>query len=124
VSITGSTAGSATLTIVTSASSSPSCTASIQSPNGIPWSAEGGVVLAGFLLFLMPKRVRAWRSMLSLLLLCVVFAGGAIGCSGGGGGASCPQVVKSGTSTGTYVITVTGAAGAVMQTATVTVTVQ
>ncbi len=130
VNITGSTAGVATLTIGTTASSSPSCTASTEIPSGLSWQVKGGGILASLLLFLVPTRSRRWRSMLGLMLLGVFFAGGAVACSsasgssGGGGGVSCPTVASAGTTAGTYVITVSAASGSTTQTGTITLTVQ
>lgn len=125
VSITGSAAATGTLTVATTASSSPTCTSSNQRPSGVPWSAGGGAALAGLLLLVIPKRSWAWRSVLSLALLFIVLVGGVVACSGGGGGqVACPTVVKSGTTAGTYVLTVTGTSGAVTEAGTVTVTVQ
>jgi N-acetylneuraminic acid mutarotase len=124
VSITGNAAVTGTLTVVTTASSSPSCTSSNQAPSRVPWNAASGAALASLLLVI-PKRSRTWRSLLSLVLLFIALVGGMVACSGGGGGqVACPTVVKSGTTAGTYVVTVTGTSGAVTETGTVTVTVQ
>jgi N-acetylneuraminic acid mutarotase len=128
VSITGNAAGAATLTIVTTASSSPTCTSSNQMPSGIPWHAASAAALAGLFLFVIPipilKRSRTWRSMLSLVLSFTALVGGAVGCSGGGRQVACPNVIKAGTTAGTYIITVTAISGAITRTGTVSVTVQ
>ena len=125
ISITGSAAGVTTLTVATTASSSPTCNASRQPLAGISWRAGGGgAILASLFVFLIPRRRRAWRSMLNLALLCVVLAGGAVSCSGGGGGkVACAQIIAAGTTPGTYVVTVTGSSGALTQTTTVTLMV-
>ena len=122
LSITGNAAGTSTLTIATTATSSKACTSSNQIPSGIPWYAGSGAALASLFLFVIPKRNRTWRSMFSLGLLFMV--GGVVACSGNGGGVACPNVVTSGTTAGTYIITVTGTSGAIAKTGTVTVTVQ
>jgi trimeric autotransporter adhesin len=62
--------------------------------------------------------------MLSLMLLFVIVAGGTVACAGNAPTVTCPNVTNPGTTTGTYVITVTGTAGAITQTEKVTVTVQ
>jgi hypothetical protein len=81
--------------------------------------------LAGLFLFVIPRRRRRWRSILSLVLSFVALGAGLFACSsGGGGGTSCPAVLIPGTSPGTYTITVTGTSGAITKTGTVTVTVQ
>ena len=69
VTITGNAAGTGTFTVVTTASSSPSCTSSAQIPSGVPWNAGSGAALASLLLFVIPKRSRASRSIRSLVLL-------------------------------------------------------
>jgi hypothetical protein len=62
--------------------------------------------------------------MFSLGLLFMALVGGVVACSGNGGGVACPNVVTSGTTAGTYIITVTATSGAIPKTGTVTVTVQ
>ena len=106
------------------ASSSKACTSSNQIPSGIPWYAGSGAALASLFLFVIPKRNRTWRSMFSLGLLFMVLVGGVVACSGNGGGVACHNVVTSGTTSGTYIITVTATSGAITKTGTVTVTVQ
>jgi hypothetical protein len=124
VNITGNAASAGTLTIVTTASSSPNCASSNQKPSGIPWYAGSGTALASLFLFVIPKRARTGRSMLSLALLFMALVGGVVACGGNGGGVACPNVVTSGTTAGTYIITVTGTSGAITKTGTVSVTVQ
>jgi N-acetylneuraminic acid mutarotase len=125
LAIAGNAAGTRTLTIATTASSSPTCASSNQVPSGIPWYAGSGAALASLFLFVVPKRGRTWRSMLSLGLSFMALVGGVVACSGGGGGGvACPSVVTSGTTAGTYIITVRGTSGAITKTGTVTVRVQ
>ena len=124
VSITGNAVGTGTLTIVTTASSSPTCTSSNQMPSGVPWDAGSGAALAGISLLVVPKRSRTWRSILSLVLLFMALVGGVVACGGNRVGVACPNVVTSGTTPGTYIINVTGTSGAITMTGTVTVTVQ
>jgi N-acetylneuraminic acid mutarotase len=121
VNITGNAAGAGTLTIVTTASSSPNCTSSNQIPSGIPWYAGSGAALASLFFFVIPKRARTGRF---LVLLFMALVGGVVACGGNGGGVACPNVVTSGTTAGTYIITVTGTSGAITETGTVSVTVQ
>jgi hypothetical protein len=122
VSITSSTGGAATLIITTSATASKPCGASNQIPSGL--YAGNGAALASLFLFVIPKRSRTWRSVLSLVLSFMALVGGVAGCSSGGGPVPCSTVLKSGTSAGTYVITVTGTSGAMTKTGTVTLTVE
>lgn len=123
-SITGSAAGTATLTITTTASSTTQCTSENRGRQGIPWYSGGGAVLACVLLFGIPSRRRSWLRMLGVSLLLVALAGGAIACSGGGGGKTCNPSPISGTTPGAYTITVTGTSGSTTSTGTVNLTVQ
>ena len=122
--ITGNAADVGTLTIITTTSSSPTCTSSNQTPSGISWYAGSRAALACLFLFVIPKRVRTWRSMLSLVLSFMALAGGVVACGGDRGGVACPNVVTSGTTAGTYIITVTATSGAITETGTVSVTVR
>jgi hypothetical protein len=122
VSITGAGAGTATLAITTTPAS-PVCTTELTKPRQAPWYAEGGAVLACLLLGI-PARRRSWRSMVGLIAVLLVFAGGAIAC-GSPAEKACPAIVgPPATTAGTYTITVTGTSGALTETGTVTLTVQ
>jgi hypothetical protein len=122
VSITGAAAGNATLTIATTAASSP-CSASLASPNRAPWYAGGSAVLACLLLFGVPARRRSWRTMLGMVFLLASFAIGILAC-GGSASKACTALSNPGTTAGTYTITVTGTSGSLTETGTVTLTVQ
>jgi hypothetical protein len=133
VSINGTTAETATLTITTTAATK----AALVQPKhpGLPWYAAGGATLACLLLFGIPARRRKWRTLLGMLALLAALmsgvfacggggsAGGGSGGGGGGGGTSIP-----GTTAGTYTITVTGTSGtgasAITAASYVTLTVQ
>jgi pimeloyl-ACP methyl ester carboxylesterase len=119
VSITGTTAGTATLTITTTAATSSSF--SYPKRPGAPWYAAGGATLAGLLLFGMPGRRRSWRKIFGMLMFLVALNAGMVACGGGGhtGGDGI-----SGTTAGTYEITVTGTSGGTTGTGAVTLTVQ
>lgn len=123
VSITAAGAGTATLTVNTTAATSSPCNAANQEPRGIPWYAGGSAVLAGLFFFAIPARRRIARTMLGMLFLLAVFAGGVLAC-GGGGGTTCTPTTTPGTTAGSYSITVTGTSGALTETGTVTLTVQ
>jgi len=125
VSISGTSAGSATLTITTT----PATTSSLVYPKGptIPWYLVGGSTLACILLLWTPMRRRNWRIMLGMVLLFIALAGGLFACgggSGGGGGGGGGGTSNPGTTAGTYTITVTGTSGSTTDTGTVTLTVQ
>jgi hypothetical protein len=125
VSVTGSTAVPATLTIFTTASSSTSCTAENRMPSGILQYKGGGAALACLIILGIPARRRNWQSKLGMLLLLVAIVGGVVACgSGGGGGVPCPTTVTTGTTAGVYTITVTGTSGTLTETGTVSLTVQ
>ena len=117
VNITGASNGIGTLTVTTTAATS----GALVRPKslGAPWYAAGGTALACLMFFGIPARRRRWRSMLGMLLLLVLLTGGLVSCgskSSGGGG-------NPGTTAGTYTVTVTGASGSIMQSTTVTLTV-
>jgi hypothetical protein len=121
VTITGTSAGTATLTIGTTAASS----ASLAHPNRrqLRLYGAGSAVLACILFFGFPARRRGWMRLLSLLLLFAASAGVILGCSGSGGSTSTGPS-NSGTTPGSYVVTVTGTSGATTATGTVALTVQ
>jgi hypothetical protein len=115
VKIQGSTTQTSTLTINTTAATSAN------QLKKVFWPSAGGATLALLLLFTLPKR-RNWLGMLGVLVLFVSV--GTLGCGGGssqgGGGGG-----NSGTTVGSYTITVTGTSGALSVTVgTVTLTVQ
>ena len=117
VSITSASAGTATLTVYTTAPS----TATLVYPArpGTPWYAASGATLACILLIGIPARRRSWRTILGMLALLVAFAGGVLACGGGGSGTIYP-----GTTPGNYTITVTGTSGTATATGTISLTVQ
>ncbi len=123
VSITGSSAGTATLIISTTAATS--ATLAYPKRPRIPWYAAGGATLACILLFGIPARRRRWRAMLGMLMFLAALSTALVACGGGssgtrgGGGTSNP-----GTTAGNYTVTVTGTSGATTATSTVTLTVQ
>jgi subtilase family serine protease len=121
VNITSASAGTATLTISTTAPT----TGALAYPTrpGVRWYA-GGTTLAFGLLFgigiCIPSRRRSWRMRLGLLVLLVILAGGLFAC----GGSSSSVTGNPGTTPGTYTITVSGASGSITANGTVTLTVQ
>jgi len=125
VNITGTSAGTATLTITTTAPTSS--TLVYPSRPGFLRYAVRGSALACVLLFCIPTRRRSWRRMLGMLVLLAALTDGIIACGGGGssgGGGGGGGVSNPGTSAGTYTITVTAMSGSITQTGTVTLTVQ
>lgn len=123
VSISGSAAGTTTLTISSTAGTTP-CTADKGMQRGVPWYAAGGMALACTLLFGISGQRRKWRTVLGMFLLLVALAGGMASCGGGGGRATCTNAVNAGTTAGTYIVAITGTSGATTQTGTITLTVQ
>lgn len=124
VVISGANPGTATLTINTTGVTSRA----VNDPDrpgperhGVPWYAAGGATLACLLIFGIPARRRSWRTMLGMLVLLAVLASGAVACGGSirGGGSG-----NSGTTAGSYTITVTGTSSSTTATGTVTLTVQ
>jgi hypothetical protein len=126
VTISGG-AQTSTLTVYTTAPTS--CSAMVHPTHpGEPWYAAGSATLACLLLFGIPARRRSWRTMLGMLAILVVLSGGILACGGGGGGAgggggnNCTP--NSGTTAGSYTITLTGTSGTLTATNTITLTVQ
>jgi hypothetical protein len=75
------------------------------------------------LLFCLPRRRRAWQAVLGMAASLIILSSGIIACGGGGGGGGGGTPIP-GTTAGTYVVTVTGASGAISVPATINVTVQ
>jgi hypothetical protein len=121
VSITGTNAGTAIMTISTTAATS----ATLVHPKlpGVPWYAAGAT-LACLLLFGIPARRRRWQTMLGMLALIVALSGGLLACGGGGSGGGGGGTGNPGTTAGTYTVTVTGTSGTVTAIGTVSVIVQ
>ena len=119
LSIAGSTAATATLTITTTAANS----SALVYPNrsGGRWYAAGATALACMLLFGVPARRRRWRRVLGMMVLLASFAGGVLACGGGGGGGG---TSNPGTTAGAYTVTVTATSGKITSTGTVGLTVQ
>ena len=116
VSITGPTAGTATLTIVTTpANCAPGYLIDLRAP----WYPAGGAALVCILLFGIPGRRRSWRRALAMLALLATLAGGMLACGGASLSRNCPPA----TTAGAYIVTVTGTSGSTTATGTVTLTV-
>ncbi len=118
VSLSGGNAATATLTIQTTAAS----TAANHSQE-FPWGAGGGAAMALVALLWIPDRWKKWRQLVASL--CLLFALGiAIGCGGGSSSSSGGGSSIAGTTSGTYVITITGTSGSLTETGTVNLTVK
>jgi hypothetical protein len=122
VTITDTTAKTSTLTVSTTAASSAALRHN-RLP-GEPWYAVGGATLACLLLFGIPARRRSWRTMLGMLALLVALSGGILACGGGGNSGGGGGGGNTGTTPGTYTITVTGTSGTLTATKAITLTVQ
>ena len=123
VNITAASAGSATLTISTTAASS----ASLAYPGRreLRWYSAGSAVLACVLFFGVPMRRRGWMRLLSAALFFAAIGGVMVGCGGSGGTTTTPTgPTNPGTTVGSYTITVTGTSGSTTGTGTVALTVQ
>jgi len=116
VTITGPTVGTATLTITTTAAAG--CTQASQMQPGAPWYTGAGAGLI-CVLFGMSVSRRSWRTALGTLVLLLTLAAGLTAC-----GSSTCKSSTSGTTPGTYTITITGTSGATAAAGTVTLTVQ
>jgi hypothetical protein len=126
VVITGTTAGTATLTISTTAATTSA--AAIPKHPGSSWYTVGGASLAFLLFFGNLRRRSRWRTLTGMLVLLVVLCGDLLACgsgggsSGGGGGGG--STGMAGTTAGNYSVTVTGTSGTITTTGTITLTVQ
>jgi hypothetical protein len=116
-SITGSTAVSSALTVSTTAASG-------SARLGNDWRSAGGILAAFLFLGLAPRR--RWRGMALLALLCIIAASALVGCGGGGsaGGGGTTPPANSGTTAGSYNVTVTATSGTVTASTTIPLTVQ
>lgn len=119
--ITGAAAKTVMLTVTTTAA-----TTALNQPGEWLRKAAGGAALACVLLLGIPgRRRRAWHTA-ALLALLLCAAGGALACgnSGGNGGGGGGGQQDSGTTPGTYTITVTGIAGSLTETGMASLTVE
>lgn len=124
VSITGSSAGTATLTISTTAPTSSALTYPTHS--SVPWYASGGVTLACIVLFGVTSRRRTWLTTIGLVFFGIVVVTSTAACGGGGGngGGGGRGTGNPGTTAGLYTVTVTATSGSTVETGAITITVQ
>ena len=123
VALSGTSPGTATLTINTTAATA----AANQRPENpaARWYGTSGAVLACVALLWIPSRRRALRNMLTIIALFVAIGAGLVACGGsgntggGGGGGG-----NSGTTSGAYTITVTAVSGSTSISTPVSLTVQ
>ncbi len=117
VSITGINPGTATLTISTTANTR----AALNHPQdrGVFWYMASGATLACLLFLGIPVRRYSRLRMLGIFAILMAFVGGILACGGRGGNTS-----TSGTTAGSYTITVTGTSGSTTVTCPFAVTVQ
>jgi peptidoglycan/LPS O-acetylase OafA/YrhL len=122
VSITGANAGTATLTVSTTAAT----TVELVYPKArrIPWYAAGGTTLACVLLFGISTRRPRWRTILGLLMFLLAITTGVLACGGGGSSGGGGGKGNPGTTAGAYTVTVTATSGTSTATGTVKLTVQ
>jgi putative copper export protein len=106
VSISGTAAGTATLTIATTAPNNCG-NAAYQTPRGVFWYTAGGATLVCIMLFGIPARRRRWRLALAMLALLAALMGGLLACAVSARFSSC-DALTPGTTPGSYTITVTG----------------
>jgi subtilase family serine protease len=123
VSISGTNARTAILTVTTITSQQAACAASSSTPRKISWYSGGGAVLACVLLFGIGPRRRKFCTAISLLVLLVALAGGAIAC-GGSKSVSCTPTTIARTTAGNYTINITGTSGSTTASGTIPLTVQ
>ncbi len=120
VNVTPGTPGTATLTISTTAATGAAL--AYPARPGARWYTAGGTGLVAFALLFgigIPARRRSWGMRVGMLVFLVTLIGALLACGGGSGGFG-----NSGTTPGTYTVTVTGTSGSTTATGTVTLTVQ
>jgi hypothetical protein len=121
VAITGASAGTATLTVSTTAATSAAFVHPARPREGE--TNSGGATLAFALLICtgicVPVRERGWWTRLATLVLVAALTGAFVAC-----GSSGTNTGNPGTTPGTYTVTVTGTSGNTTATSTVTLTVQ
>ncbi|HSY35340.1 MAG TPA: S53 family peptidase [Acidobacteriaceae bacterium] len=110
--------GTATISL-TSAGPYSSCLTNAAADRG----GLGGVALAGCLLLLIPSRGRKRLRGAALMLLLGLGLGMMSGCSGSATSVACSNVVRAGTTAGTYTVTVTGTSGSLSEAAPATINV-
>jgi Bacterial Ig-like domain (group 3)/FG-GAP-like repeat len=118
VSITSASAGTATLAVSTTAATA--ATLAYPAHKGAGWYSAGGAVLAGLLLFGIPRRRRNWRTLFSMLIFFAILVGGVTAC---GGKSNSGTTGNSGTTAGTYTVTVTATSGTITAQTTINITV-
>jgi len=122
VNITGTTAGTATLTVNTTTATSSALGHPLLP--GVQGYAAGGATLACLLLFGIPARRRKWRAMLGMVVLLAILAGGMVACGGSTSNNNNPT--NPGTTAGSYTVKVIGtdaATGKITASTTVNLTV-
>jgi hypothetical protein len=118
--IIGAAAGTATLTVSTTAPTSGTLVYP-ERPGARRYFA-GGATLAGVLLFGLAARRRRLRSMFGLLVFLGILAG-VTGCGSKGNSGGTGTTSTTGTTLGNYSVTVTATSGTTTAQSTVTVTV-
>ena len=121
VSIAGTNAGTATLTVITTAASSAAMSAPARP--GSRWYAASGAALACIVFIWIPRRHRNLRAVFGMAVLLIALGGGMLAC-GGSGGSSGSGSGNPGTTPGNYTITVTGTSGSTTASGTVNLIVQ
>jgi N-acetylneuraminic acid mutarotase len=124
VSITSTVAGTATLTINTTAATTSAITYPERSR--APWYAGSLTTLAYLMSLGIPSPRKGWKRLLGSVVFLIVIAASLASCGGGsaGGGGGGGGNVHAGTTAGTYTITVTGTSGLSTARCTVTLNVQ
>jgi hypothetical protein len=110
----------APVTATLSINTTSGATAAVHNPFHRMFVAGGGATLATLLFFCLPIRRKKWTTLLGLLVV-LVFATAASGCVGGNGTGT---HAGSGTTAGSYTVTVMGTSGSNQQSTSVSLTVQ
>jgi hypothetical protein len=121
VEVTGTGPATAILSISTAAAGASPCGSGVPPVMQNAFYPAGGTALAGILLFGIRGRRKKWRSLLGMVTLGVAMATGIGACNGK---LICLLPALTGTTPGSYTVTVTGTSGSISATATVPLTVE
>jgi Pro-kumamolisin, activation domain/Bacterial Ig-like domain (group 3) len=122
VTLTGAKPASVTLTVLTTAPGLSALTPPAHP--GTRWYATGGATFACLLFLWIPRRARNLRNLLGTFAMLAFLASGLVACGGSATLRPASSSSASGTTPGSYAVTITGTSGATTATATINLNVQ
>jgi hypothetical protein len=91
---------------------------------GVRWYASGAATFACLLFLWIPRRSRNLRTLLGTFALLAFLTGGLVACGGSASLRPAGTSSPSGTTPGSYAITITGTSGTTTTSSTITLTVE